>query len=556
LVIKSKEEIIETLSITDYPKVIELEDFHLDTGLFLTVPEFNYNDIFDRHKKLSSCKILDHSIVQHINNFDRTKLLENLPITTDLLTEINSDKQEPKEFYELSLENQTDKVYYHGYHYFYPSYFEKFRFTKFKLVEIGYGNGSSMKTWIEYFPNADITVMDINIELKQSERCRVIKGDQSKINELNKLISIVKSAKLIIDDGSHNPIHQFETFNFLFQNLLEPGGVYIIEDIELSYWNPESTLYGYKSGYLNIVDAFKKYLEMINSEFTGQKNHLDISTIEFAQNCIIITKRSVEEKQYFERNYRFSQCINDICHYGQPEKIELNYNFDVFEESLHDIGKKLKTDKAEHLFTVIYESKFQHLRNKNLKFLEIGLWLGSSIRMWREYFKNAEVYGADLFSESEMKEHVQNINKTQNLNLEVNWGNDFNFIKLNQEKKTELLKLDNDFDIIVEDGGHTMYQQQISLSILIDKLKSGGYYIIEDVHTSQLVNNYSASTQIYGADENNNTLRLLKDLKTKKMSSDKYFINENEFTNILNKIEEIEIIKTQRDSIVCIIKKM
>jgi hypothetical protein len=102
----------------------------------------------------------------------------------------------------------------------------------------------------------------------------------------------------------------------LFKNLLEPGGVYIIEDIELSYWNPESTLYGYKSGYFNLVDSFKKYQEMINSEFTGVNNLLDISTITFAQNCIIITKRTDEEKAYFDRPYRFHQCIDEICHFG------------------------------------------------------------------------------------------------------------------------------------------------------------------------------------------------------------------------------------------------
>ena len=452
------------------------------------------------------------------------------------------------------MNNQTDKVYYHGYHHFYPQYFDKFRYEKFNLLEIGYGDGASMKTWIEYFPDADITVMDINVEHIESDRCRVIKGDQSKKSDLDKIINSVNTAKLIIDDGSHNPVHQFDTFNYLFKNLLEPGGVYIIEDIEVSYWNPESTLYGYESGYFNLIDSFKKYQEMINSEFTGVKNYLDISSITFGQNCIIITKRTKEQSDYFNRTYRFNGCVEDVCHFGKPE--EKIQKIDVYQESLHDIAKRFGTDKAEHLFTLIYDSKFSHLRSDKIKFIEIGLWLGSSIRMWREYFQNAEIYGADLLTESEMSNHVDNINKTQNLDLKMNWNCDFKFIQLNQENEEDFKKIDNDFDIIIEDGGHTMLQQQLSIKNLITKLKSGGFLVIEDVHTSKLVHNSNASEQIYGATSDNTTLRLLEDLKNKQFTSENYFINQQEFLTICKLIDTIEIIKTQRDSITCIIKKI
>ena len=60
----------------------------------------------------------------------------------------------------------------------------------------------------------------------------------------------------------------------------------------------------------------KKYQEMINSEFTGITNELDISTITFAQNSIIITKRTNKEKEYFKRGYRFQGCVDNICHFG------------------------------------------------------------------------------------------------------------------------------------------------------------------------------------------------------------------------------------------------
>jgi hypothetical protein len=42
------------------------------------------------------------------------------------------------------------------------------------------------------------------------------------------------------------------------------------------------------------------------------------------------------------------------------------------------------------------------------------------------------------------------------------------------------------FDIIVDDGGHSMEQQNISLKHLWRTIKPGGYYFIEDLHTSYL----------------------------------------------------------------------
>ena len=535
------------IKINGSPIIIELEQSLVDTGFDVEVLEFNLLEKFNNQKKLSSCTIHNYEVVQQFDNF-RYEESNNLIVLKEIV------RDTLKDFYHLSLNNQTDKVYYHGYHHFYPQYFEEFRYQKFNMLEIGYGDGASMKTWIEYFPQADITVLDINVQHIESDRCRVIKGDQSKLSDLDRIIDTVTQAKLILDDGSHNPMHQFDTFNYLFKNLLEPGGVYIIEDIEVSYWNPESTLYGYKSGHFNLIDSFKKYQEMINSEFTGVKNYLNIASILFGQNCIIITKRTQEQIDYFNRTYRFNGCVDDVCHFGQPEITK--QKIDVDQESLHEIAKRTGTDKVEHLFSLIYDSKFWHLRNEKIKFLEIGLWLGSSIRMWVEYFKNAEIHGADILTESEMINHVKNINESQNLNLVVNWGNDFTFTQLNQENSEDYKKLDNDFDIIIEDGGHTMLQQQLSIKNLINKINSGGFLVIEDVHTSNLVNNPSTSNQIYGANGDNTTLQLLEDLKNKRMSSQNYFINQIEFDYICKLIDTIEIIKTQKDSITCIIKKI
>jgi len=220
-----------------------------------------------------------------------------------------------KSFKELSEFYGTDKVTYHGYHFFYPKFLEPLRNESFNMLEIGWGSGASVKVWNDYFPYANIFIMDKDKRYTDG-RCKVIKGDQSNDNDLNEIIKEIGSAKFIIDDGSHNPVHQLNTFYLLFRDLLEPGGIYIIEDIELSYWNPDSSLYGYKVGNVNILQSMIKFQEMINHEFTNIKNVLNISTITYGQNCINITKRDQEEEKYFNRGYRFIDCIRNTCDWG------------------------------------------------------------------------------------------------------------------------------------------------------------------------------------------------------------------------------------------------
>jgi hypothetical protein len=72
---------------------------------------------------------------------------------------------------------------------------------------------------------------------------------------------------IIIDDGSHVPSHQWKTFTYLWKSLA-PGGLYIIEDVETSYWKNSSHIYGYslRKEY-NIVSQFKRMIDThVNSD--------------------------------------------------------------------------------------------------------------------------------------------------------------------------------------------------------------------------------------------------------------------------------------------------
>ncbi len=187
------------------------------------------------------------------------------------------------------------------------------------MLEIGTEENKSLYMWQNYFPKAKIYGLDIGNELKY-EQGEIFKGDQSDV-EVLKDISKKMGGKLdfIIDDGSHVPEHQILGFNYLFNNVLKEGGVYIIEDIETSYWK-KGALYGYivKKGLghpESVIEIFKNLVDKVNDEFIKDKDIFgdspidekvrnEIKLISFQYNSIIILKKSSEDRPFENRDYR------------------------------------------------------------------------------------------------------------------------------------------------------------------------------------------------------------------------------------------------------------
>lgn len=227
------------------------------------------------------------------------------------------------DFYNCGLAANTDKIYHHGYHRFYPQFINR---NIDKLCEIGIEDGNSLKMWLDYCPRATIYGLDIKKEIFR-DRVSIYRGDQSKVEDLLYLKkNIGNDVDVILDDGSHIPEHQILSFETLFSSL-KPGGVYIIEDIETSYWK-RNGLYGYETRYgvfnnNNLINTFKNILHLVNREFMSPDDTnlikqvvnvsvdtIDsISTITFGQNCIVIKKKDIYEYQYANRTYRFGENV-------------------------------------------------------------------------------------------------------------------------------------------------------------------------------------------------------------------------------------------------------
>jgi len=141
-----------------------------------------------------------------------------------------------KELDEMAMKFGSDKSpLHHDYTKYYDCYFSKIRSDVKNMLEIGVFNGSSIKMWQAYFPNAIINGIDIDVRCKKFEgnRIKIHHGDQSDIEFLK---SALKDQRfdIIIDDGSHMSGHQIKTFEFLFDYVVN-GGIYVIEDTKTSY---------------------------------------------------------------------------------------------------------------------------------------------------------------------------------------------------------------------------------------------------------------------------------------------------------------------------------
>lgn len=154
------------------------------------------------------------------------------------------------------------------------------------------------------------------------------------------------------------------------------------------------------------------------------------------------------------------------------------------------LADKYGSDKGSsfHAFTGIYEGYLDPIRRDVRRVLEVGVWHGASLRMWRDYFPEAHVYGIDIEAKELGEERITTLVADQ----------------ADRDHLWAATRAGGGCDLIVDDGGHTMEQQQVSLAALFPCVLPGGYYILEDLHTSLMFPGWGIDE-----DRNNTTLGMV-----------------------------------------------
>lgn len=138
---------------------------------------------------------------------------------------------------------------------------------------------------------------------------------------------------------------------------------------------------------------------------------------------------------------------------------------------LADIVNNNTTDKnTVHSYLESYENLFAKKRLENVKVLEIGVMQGGSIKLWRDYFINGQIYGVDVTDI-----HIQETSILSDERIKLYIGvnaYDINFLNLLQSEQ---------FDILIDDGPHSYESMEFFVKHYLPLLKEDGILVIEDI---------------------------------------------------------------------------
>jgi hypothetical protein len=123
------------------------------------------------------------------------------------------------------------------------------------------------------------------------------------------------------------------------------------------------------------------------------------------------------------------------------------------------------TDKdTKHTYLNFYEVLFNKYKNKKINLFEVGIKYGGSIRLWEDYFPDANIFACDIKEISECVPLIRTVKFIESIRK-------MDFSVFNK----------NPLDIAIDDGSHLLADQIFFVESVYPKMKEGGLLIIEDV---------------------------------------------------------------------------
>lgn len=131
--------------------------------------------------------------------------------------------------------------------------------------------------------------------------------------------------------------------------------------------------------------------------------------------------------------------------------------------------------KYRHYFDV-YARHFDRFRGRNITFVEVGIYSGGSLRMWRKFFgPQARIIGIDLSPSTRVYEKNPVYGSPDRILVGDQGSGAF--------WEAALAEI-GDVDVLLDDGGHASHMQNVTLNAVFPKMKPGGVYMVEDLALS------------------------------------------------------------------------
>lgn len=145
--------------------------------------------------------------------------------------------------------------------------------------------------------------------------------------------------------------------------------------------------------------------------------------------------------------------------------------------SLTDLAVRYGTDKwGRHRYTPHYERHLRHLRNRSFTLLEIGIGGysragqgGASLRMWKDYFRKAQIIGLDIEDKSfVIQKRIQAYRGSQ----------------IDETLLRTIVDSSTNLKVVIDDGSHRPEHIRRTFELVFPLLPTGAVYAIEDTQTS------------------------------------------------------------------------
>lgn len=137
------------------------------------------------------------------------------------------------------------------------------------------------------------------------------------------------------------------------------------------------------------------------------------------------------------------------------------------ESEIGELLTRLGSDKdTAHSYGDVYQRLFEPIQSRVQMVLEVGIQSGASLYAWARFFPHALVFGLDISSDLIFAPRITS----------------FRCDSRNADEVAACLR-DYKFDIVIDDGGHWLEDQEPTWENLYPRVKPGGLYIVEDLQS-------------------------------------------------------------------------
>ena len=226
---------------------------------------------------------------------------------------------------------------------------------------------------------------------------------------------------------------------------------------------------------------------------------------------------------------------------SNPDLLDKDFDY-LFEYFNSDKGnfffnqytKSIRKEKIRgHEYALFYDKYFKNLKKDKLNILELGTFKGGATAAFSFFFSNSKIYSGDLYPD------IFNFYSKKISNFKIDTGSEVSISNV-------IIKNELEYDIIIEDAGHYLKDQIISLFMLFKKLKSKGFFVIEELDFPDTRADMNMHNEKPTLREILHYIKNKKDFNSKyiNFSDKKYFLENFEFINIYKgRINEIAFIK-------------